>query len=410
MKAQKTEKGQALVLIILAIVGLFGFAALAVDLGQLYAERRRAQSAADAAALAAAYEAENGTSDPLWVAEDLAFENGGFENNMADTWVEVYNPPIDGPYEQCDVCNNNFDSTEYYQVKITRMLDPIFMQFLGRDWSMVTVEAVAHARPIMSISPGNAVHALSTDGDALTIEGNVDSLIIGGNLRSNGGGIKRGGSGEITVEDAKIYTATGWVNTRGVSPTPKHDGPVFVATPPEPNCNLPIQNPGNHETVLHPGLYPNGIDINAHDTVTMEPGMYCVENGIQIRGNGTVVGDQIFIVMLSGVIRNNGSSAVKWKRPNDLVDGSGNQWGGMLIYAPLPNTSEMHITGNNGTSYQGTIFNPGGKCRVGGTSLTIGMNAQIICNYVDMHGNPDMTITYVDRQNFRNPPMVELVQ
>ena len=42
------------VLIILAIVALFGFAALAVDIGRLYAERRRIQSAADAAALAAA--------------------------------------------------------------------------------------------------------------------------------------------------------------------------------------------------------------------------------------------------------------------------------------------------------------------------------------------------------------------
>ena len=50
MKTNRSEKGQAFVLIIVAIVAIFGFAALAVDGGNVYAERRRAQNAADASA------------------------------------------------------------------------------------------------------------------------------------------------------------------------------------------------------------------------------------------------------------------------------------------------------------------------------------------------------------------------
>ena len=59
MKTNRSERGQALVLIVLAIVAMFGFAALAVDIGRLYAERRRVQSAADAAVLSAAFAASH---------------------------------------------------------------------------------------------------------------------------------------------------------------------------------------------------------------------------------------------------------------------------------------------------------------------------------------------------------------
>ncbi len=55
MKHNRLERGQSLVLIVLVIVGMLGFAALAVDGGRLLAERRRAQSAADSAALAARF-------------------------------------------------------------------------------------------------------------------------------------------------------------------------------------------------------------------------------------------------------------------------------------------------------------------------------------------------------------------
>ncbi len=49
------ERGQSLVQLALMMVVLLGFAALAIDMGYRYVERRRMQNAADAAALAGAY-------------------------------------------------------------------------------------------------------------------------------------------------------------------------------------------------------------------------------------------------------------------------------------------------------------------------------------------------------------------
>src|SRR5512140_2510800 len=54
MTSKINEKGQALVLIALAAVGLFAFAALAIDGSRVYSDRRHAQNAADTSALAGA--------------------------------------------------------------------------------------------------------------------------------------------------------------------------------------------------------------------------------------------------------------------------------------------------------------------------------------------------------------------
>ena len=49
-----TPRGQALVLIALAAVGLFAFAALAIDGSRVFSDRRHSQNASDTSALAAA--------------------------------------------------------------------------------------------------------------------------------------------------------------------------------------------------------------------------------------------------------------------------------------------------------------------------------------------------------------------
>jgi hypothetical protein len=54
MFTRNSEKGQTLVFVALALVGLFAVAALIIDGGSMYMQRRQAQTAADAAALAGA--------------------------------------------------------------------------------------------------------------------------------------------------------------------------------------------------------------------------------------------------------------------------------------------------------------------------------------------------------------------
>ena len=72
------ERGATAVVFALLLVPILGFAAIAVDVGSLYAERARLQVAADAAAIAVAQDCSRGTcGDMLATARSLVAANDG---------------------------------------------------------------------------------------------------------------------------------------------------------------------------------------------------------------------------------------------------------------------------------------------------------------------------------------------
>lgn len=77
-KKQQREQGMTVAMLAIFIVGLFGMAALAIDLGILYTARTSAQHAADAAALAgaASFVSNPGALQPL-AAEEAAVATAG---------------------------------------------------------------------------------------------------------------------------------------------------------------------------------------------------------------------------------------------------------------------------------------------------------------------------------------------
>ncbi len=230
-----------MVLIVLSIVGIFGFAALAVDFGQIYASRRQAQNAADAAALGAAYEAVAGSMDvvnAVNVGYDLAAFNG-YNNDWETNWVEINNPPIGGPY--CAVCG--FESAnEYYQAKITVHLNPIFAQIFWSGAEEVTVEAIAHAKTFDSATAGDAILSLDrVSSDSVLFNGNTKVIVDSGNIRSSGGMTKNGASGGINVTNGgKVYYAmeNGFSgSSKPFSPVkPERDDAYGMAGMRDPTC------------------------------------------------------------------------------------------------------------------------------------------------------------------------------
>ena len=93
---KKTERGQALILVVLAIVGLAGMVGLVVDGGNALLDRRKAQNAADSAALAAALSRTQIGQNPQATALASAAQNG-YNNNGSSNVVQFYNPPASGP-------------------------------------------------------------------------------------------------------------------------------------------------------------------------------------------------------------------------------------------------------------------------------------------------------------------------
>src|SRR5512133_2055945 len=150
-----TERGQALILITFAAIALFAITGLAIDGSNKFSDRRHAQNAADAASLAAALTKANGltagktdstcSTDPSWTnttfCEDIiqsAWDraaNNGYDGMLSNN-VEVYSPPISGPY---------IGLTPYIQVIITSNVNTYFMRVLGIDQTQNIVQATALA-------------------------------------------------------------------------------------------------------------------------------------------------------------------------------------------------------------------------------------------------------------------------
>jgi hypothetical protein len=166
-KLFKKENGQALVIIALAAVALFGFAALAIDGSNVFSDRRHAQNAADTSAMAAALaKVRNGT----WEADGLArAASNGYDDNGTTNDVYVYNPPVDGIY-----AGNN----QYIQVKIISQVNTFFARVIGIPQVTNRVQAVTRVIPttITPLFNGNSVVGLAPhDCQAVKYQGNANT-------------------------------------------------------------------------------------------------------------------------------------------------------------------------------------------------------------------------------------------
>ncbi len=116
---KKSEKGQAIILIVFALIGLIGITGLTVDGGLAYSERRRAQNAADSAAFAAAL-ANSKDENIEAAAQNIAAVNGFNDDGIQNEVVITY---VTSPADTCpDESPNNKDIT----VEITSHAEHLF--------------------------------------------------------------------------------------------------------------------------------------------------------------------------------------------------------------------------------------------------------------------------------------------
>lgn len=92
--ARRDERGQAIVLMVLALVVLLGMAAMVLDVGGWFRDQRRLQGTADAAALAGAQQLPTAPSAAQAMALSYANQNGG-DVLAADITVGTLNQPND---------------------------------------------------------------------------------------------------------------------------------------------------------------------------------------------------------------------------------------------------------------------------------------------------------------------------
>lgn len=403
MIIRKTEKGQALILIVLAIVGMLGLTAAAVDGGMAYSERRQAQNAADSAALGAALSKIRGGS---WQADGFArATSNGFDDNGTTNNVEVNNPPAAGCNGQAGPYAGN---AEYVQVVIRASTQTYFGPVIGITEVNNCVEAIARAKPatIQPMAFGNAIVALKPTGTSTHwMHGGPSVTTIGGGIFVNSSsncGFTSNGTPDLTTPNITMVAAQSCPPLAGAGVS--YNAPQIPYPPnnlPNPVCSGAAVKTGN---TLSPGTWngsfpPGGV-------THLNPGMYCVNGTFALNGNDTLTGSEVVIVMNSGNIRWNGNGALNLSAPTS------GPFKGLLIYFPMSNNSEIRINGTNDQSWVGTILAPASPIVMLGTADSDAFHSQIIGYTVEFGGTFDGIVRYNDEENYDAtvPPQIELVR
>jgi hypothetical protein len=399
MLIKASEKGQSLVLIALAAIALFAFAALAIDGSAIFSDRRHAQNAADTAALDAAL---TKTRAGDWETEGLdRAKSNGYDGNGVTNDVLFYNPPISGPYQGND---------EYIQVKIRSDVNLFFARIIGRQKATNHVEAIARATPSKydEMFYGNAVVGLApTDCHAVTYQGNANTTVSGGGIFvmsscPSAAFFNNSSAAQLTAPSlcavGGVVYEPGALNVGSISTGCTPPPPIAE---PNPQCSGPAIKSGN---TLSPGSWtgqfpPAGVD-------TLQSGIYCVDGDFRLNGGDSLSGYGVVIRMDDGVVNWNGGATVHLTAPSE------GPYQGLLLYMPSStNCSTITLNGNSDSTIEGTILAPCSQINIEGTGDS-GINGQIIGYKVDLSGNSANSIYYDDLKNYNAllQPAVELSQ
>ncbi len=399
--ASGTERGQALILIVFAIIALVGITALAVDGGSAYADRRHAQNAADSAAMAGALSRLNGGQ---WVdtVRQVASTNG-YNGDGKSNFVEIHSPPISGSYK---------GNIEYIQVQITSRVRTYFAQVLGMRQITNVVESVARSKPsvLAPMLDGAAVVSLAPASDCFNdkafyvhSEQTLDIWGSGVFVNSNNPtcALIQQANGSIRLHDLdqqiKVVGGASVQKPRLLTPYPPQTNAGPISYPP-PFFMPDIKCGKKDATVLADGHTMSAGNWGSDpfpppDVNWLESGTYCLDGDFVVTGN-TFTAEGVLIYMRRGQLRLSGASEIHMSPPRNGPNS------GLLIYQPMPNQNPVVLNAAEKSTIMGSILAPSAQIKIKGNDSKFGFHSQIIGYTIDADGNSNVVIDYLPDQNW----------
>lgn len=428
------ENGQAIILLVISMVVLLGFTALAIDGGMVYSDRRHAQNGADTASLAGAGAAASvlqegkitymswNCANVLYAVTDRAEDAAIFralsnsytiDNNIADhngVVVECGDVPL-GAYN---------DKYIDVRTQIEKLSETSFAHLLYSGELRNQVEAVARVRPRSPTGYGNAVIALNQDpcqGNQVGLQfiGTSVTTITGGGALTLGcldvDGV--GNQSSIINTDTPVFYVGEWDGNYEDKFQP--EPPETVGLPPDdfwidpPDCTGLDNLSQGSEPSLQQGIYS---DIRlTNGTLNLEPGLYCLTNSpnaLTMTG-GILTGNGVTIYAPNGNINITGGT-VNLSAPCTDNDPRQDDCDNKELVPPYPQYAERGLlfytnqnvtfVGNGDSTLLGTIFAPNGTVTVTGTSdISPTLNTQIIANNVEIGGGGRLVIQFTEGNN-----------
>lgn len=412
--ATGSDRGATAIMVAICMVVLMGFAALAMDGGLGFDDRRGTQNAADNAALAAAWEAcnpANSPADPVGAALAVAAENG-YDASSPDTSVAV----------------TELSPTEY-EVSIETSNDTTFAAAgVGSDTVSVTSRAIGSCEE----EPFLGGYAIFAGAENCPSGGALELSLTGATKTINGGIFS---NGDLTIQGANT-TVNGPVEYRdNYSSNSGVPGEQYFGSPKPYPLDLEITD------FQGSGIYTS--DPNFHDAAGAQiDNDWMVTNGFATGNNPsnskiTITSPGIYYTGFSG-----GQDAIDLSSVSvQDIDGTpGPDFGvtfvsvgtmhivgeaDMMGYAPVVTggyspilffsnatspascNHAIQFSGNNIT-WEGLMFAPNGEVKMSSSANT-SVHGSIIAYTVDVSGS-DFSITWQDDPNADPRFIVELQQ
>ena len=374
------ERGQALPIIAICFVVIFGFVALAVDVGANQYRQRMQQTAADAAAIAGASEAQySSLSSDITAAAQADATSNGFTTDANDT-VTVNWPPASGNYSGV---------TSAVQVVITSTRPNVFGGIIGQSSTSVVTTATAI---LTSNGTAPCVYQLDPHGSFTENSGTLFAptcgIIANGNSVYNNGTITAasiGYAGLITENGTTFVDASPEPSIPATDPCAQISGCAYLtdnppATTPCDHTNLSYN--GQQSVILQPGVYCGGLTLNGGVNATFSRGLYVFTGNVTSNGGNVLTGTNVTFDFTSGSITLNGSETATLSAPT-----TGN-YSNVLFYQPKANTSTPTLNAGNVGSLVGALYFPGGTVtgNASGDYWTLLIAASITLNSANLIG------------------------
>jgi Flp pilus assembly protein TadG len=405
-----SERGQAIIFLVLGLTAFLGFVALAIDGGMAYSTRREAQNLSDTAALAAAglasLELENRqVYYSLWncnsaniqaamqIGRTTAINRAAANGFVIDEDISDHN----GVIAVCgqDTSHGFTDKWIDFTVQISDTTTTSFIQLFMPSAIQVRTEAVTRIRPRMPLAFGNAIVALnpaecSGNSNGITFKGGAYLSVNDAGIWSNGC-LNGGGSATVIVTGGAINYVGELTGDDGMDPAPTK------ASDPIPPSSYFIEPPDCSDPAAHNVSGSELPDI-------LEPGLYCITGSLS---KASYIGNGVTLYLLDGGLTFNGNVEPQLSAPSYDPDPSP-AIPGILIYMPPGNRSTVRINGTADLYLRGTILAPDASFELSGTGWANSTSTQLIAWNFHFTGTYDGWVDFQENLLFSRATYLEL--
>ena len=403
-RRDRGQSGQALVMIAALALVLVALAGLVLDGGEITAQYRLSQSAADAAALAAAYQITTGHTESVASTQAglAVVQHGIASSNLTMSY-------LDGS----GVATTQSGNVVTVTAKVNYTFPTLFLPVMGIDAATigatgsVALRGVSCVICIMDPSSNNAL-SISGNGTSLTLSGGVlednssspSAISVGSN-----GNFLNGGQGVYVVGGVSAPAGT-------VTPTTT---PITTVT--DPLSGLAVPSVTGTQTCTtspcNPGIY-SSLTFNG-GTWTMNPGTYVIAGGnFSVTSNATVSGSGVTIYLTCSAYPSpcnsggQGGSSMTVSGNFTLSAPTSGTYSGIAVFSDRNNTAGVSVGGQGSLSITGTIYAKSSGISFSGGASGATFQARVIGKTLSLSGGSAFNLSYTTSGNIVLPSKLAL--